>query len=50
MESLFGKVLKIVEAMLKLIGIVVTFEVITFPAHNLEIGGVKHALWAAGLV
>ena len=36
--------------MLKFISIVVTFEVIAFPAHNLEIAIVKHQLRTAGFV
>lgn len=50
MENSFGNILKIAETMLKLIGIVVTFEVIAFPAHNLEIVIVKHALRATSFV
>lgn len=50
MKGLFSQVLEIIEIMLKLIGIVVAFKVVAFPAHNLEIAGVKHALWAASLV
>jgi hypothetical protein len=42
--------LKIAKTVLKLIGIVITFEVIAFPAHNLEIVIVKHSLWAASFV
>jgi uncharacterized membrane protein len=49
-ERLFSKSLKIAEIVLQLIGIVVSFEVVAFPAHNLEIARVKHAFWAASFV
>ena len=50
MENLFCKILKIAEAMLKLVGVIITFEVIAFPAHDLEIVTVKHPLWATSFV
>lgn len=50
MENSFGEILKIAKTMLKLIGIIITFEVIAFPAHNLEIFIIKHLLWATSFV
>lgn len=50
MKNSFGQILKMAETVLKLIGIVVTFEVIAFPAHNLEVVIVKHPLRATSLV
>ena len=49
-ERLFSQSLKIAEIVLQLIGIVIAFKVIAFPAHNLEIARVKHAFWAASFV
>lgn len=50
MKEFLSKVLKMTKATLKLVSVVIALKFIAFPAHNLEIVVVKHALWTSSFV